>query len=202
MRRQPFGVHVGGVAALLLDNIDTDAIIPSREMKSPGRSGLADGLFANWRYLDPAARTPDPTFVLNRQRDASILVAGANFGCGSSREHAVWALAEWGIRAVVAPSFGAIFFDNCVRNGLLPVVLPQLQVLALAKAVSLRIDLQAQTLQADGAPPVAFALDPESLALLLSGLDAIELTLRDHGDAIAQFDARDRAERPWAWLQD
>ena len=111
---------------LLRDNVDTDAIIPSREMRSTGRTGLADGLFAPWRYLDVDARLPDPAFPLNdaRSKGAQILLGGENFGCGSSREHAVWALAEWGIRAVIAPSFAPIFKANCLRNGLLPVELP------------------------------------------------------------------------------
>lgn len=197
---KPFTVHEGEVAALLRDNVDTDAIIPSREMKTPGRSGLAAGLFANWRYRDPATREAEPDFVLNRRPQASILVSGANFGCGSSREHAVWALAEWGIRALIAPSFGAIFFDNCVRNGLLPVVLPAAQVQALAAVARLRIDLQALSVQADDGTALPFTLDPEQRALLLSGLDPIELTLRDHGEAMARFAAQDRKERPWAWL--
>ena len=117
---------VSRAAPLLLDNVDTDTIIPSREMRSTGRTGLADGLFAPWRYGDADAREENPDFVLNRPpyRDARILAAGANFGCGSSREHAVWALAEWGVRAVLAESFAPIFAGNCVRNGVLPAALP------------------------------------------------------------------------------
>jgi 3-isopropylmalate/(R)-2-methylmalate dehydratase small subunit len=193
----PFTVHEGQAAALLRDNIDTDAIIPSREMKSPGRTGLAAGLFANWRYRDPASREPDPDFVLNRQPGASILLAGANFGCGSSREHAVWALAEWGIRAIVAPSFGAIFFDNCVRNGLLPVVLPREAVAQLAgQGGLLRVDLLACTVQ--GHP---FSLPDDAREQLLSGLDALDRTLKLM-PIIEAFEQADRLRRPWAyWLR-
>ena len=110
---------------MLRINIDTDAIIPSREMKRPSKEGLSEGMFAGERYSDEAARTPNPDFVLNKPDYAgtSIILSGENFGCGSSREHAVWALAEYGIRAVVAPSFGAIFYNNCVANGVLPIVL-------------------------------------------------------------------------------
>ena len=125
-------------APLLRINVDTDAIIPSREMKKVGKTGLAEGLFAGWRYRAPGSREEDPAFVLNQApyRSARILLAGLNFGCGSSREHAVWALHEWGIRCVIAPSFGAIFYGNCVRNGILPVVLDNAQVEALAAVVA------------------------------------------------------------------
>ena len=114
-------------APLLRINVDTDAIIPSREMKRVSKEGLSEGLFAGWRYLSPGSREENPDFILNREpyRSAQILISGANFGCGSSREHAVWALHEWGIRCVIAPSFGAIFHGNCVRNGILPVVLAE-----------------------------------------------------------------------------
>src|SRR5438132_13876762 len=113
-------VHLTAVAAPLMRvNIDTDVIIPSREIKGVSKVGLSGGMFANWRYADPAKRVENPDFVLNREptRHAQILIAGANFGCGSSREHAVWAMAEYGFRAVIAPSFGAIYYSNCVRNG-------------------------------------------------------------------------------------
>jgi 3-isopropylmalate/(R)-2-methylmalate dehydratase small subunit len=127
-----------GIAAPLMRiNVDTDAIIPSREMKRVSKTGLAEGLFANWRYLDPGAREPNPDFILNQAPfdRASILLAGSNFGCGSSREHAVWALGEWGIRAVIAPSFGSIFAANCLNNGLLPVRLDEQAVGAIAAEV-------------------------------------------------------------------
>lgn len=185
---------------LLRDNIDTDTIIPSREMKTTGRTGLADGLFAPWRYTDAAARVRDPAFVLN-QRDAigtRMLLAGANFGCGSSREHAVWALAEFGIEGVIAPSFAPIFKGNCIRNGLLPVELPEDVVRRLAWQM-VRIDLPAQTVSA-GNESWPFAIDPEAKAMLLEGLDAIDLTLKQQ-PAIRQWLASDRQARPWAYLE-
>ena len=189
----PFTTLTSVVAPLLRDNIDTDTIIPSREMRSTGRTGLADGLLAPWRYT--VGRTPDPDFVLNRPAfaDAEILASGENFGCGSSREHAVWALAEWGIRAVVAESFAPIFANNCVRNGLLPIALNGDAIEALAGTVA-TIDLPAQTIAG-----FAFAIDAEAKAMLVGGLDAIALTLT-HAGAIATFNARDRASRPWVSL--
>ena len=193
---KPFTTVTGPAAPLLRDNVDTDAIIPSREMKSTGKTGLAAGLFAPWRYLDAAARTPDPSFVLNQSEfaKAPILLGGANFGCGSSREHAVWALAEWGIRCIIADSFAPIFRSNCVRGGVLPVVLPRATVAELAGQV-ITVDLAAQT--AGGHP---FAIDAEAKAMLLGGLDAIDLTLK-HRDAIASWLSADRARRPWVYLE-
>ena len=192
----PFTALTGIAAPLLRDNIDTDTIIPSREMKSTGKTGLAQGLFAPWRYSDVAARTPDPQFVLNRPEFASapILLAGANFGCGSSREHAVWALAEWGIRCIIATSFAPIFRGNCVRNGLLPVTLPAETIAALA-GKSVTIDLPAQS-----AGEHSFTIDGEAKAMLLEGLDAIDLTLK-HRDAITAWQASDRMGRPWVYLE-
>ncbi|MDT7836929.1 3-isopropylmalate dehydratase small subunit [Aquabacterium sp. OR-4] len=204
----PFTEHTGVAAALLRPNIDTDAIIPSREMTSVGKTGLADGLFAVWRYLDAAARVPDPQFVLNRpaQRGSSVLLGGENFGCGSSREHAVWALKEYGVRAVVAPSFGAIFAANCVRNGLAPVLLPAAQVQALAEVVAadpkyhqLTVDLLHQRLSVVDGPQFRFSMPDEQRQALVSGLDPIGQTLQ-LGERIAAFEARDRALRPWAYL--
>jgi len=187
-------VRLTAVAApLLVDNIDTDVIIPSREMKTTGKSGLAEGLFANWRYL-PGTREPNPDFILNQPafRKAQMLLTGANVGCGSSREHAAWALAEWGIRAVVAPSFNPIFFGNCVRNGIAPVQLPITTIGTLGNPVTL--DLVAMTLNDH-----AFTLPEEARLMLLEGLDPIALTLK-HADAIASWQAADRIARPWAWL--
>ena len=192
----PFTTLTGIAAPLLVDNVDTDTIIPSREMKSTGKTGLAKGLFAPWRYSDVAARVPDPQFVLNRLEfaRAPILLGGANFGCGSSREHAVWALAEWGIRCVIAESFAPIFRGNCIRNGVLPVTLPKDTLADLAGQV-ITIDLAVQT-----AAGHAFSIDPESKAMLLEGLDAIDLTLK-HREAIAAWQAADRQARPWVYLE-
>ena len=187
----PFTTLTSRVACLPRDNVDTDAIIPSREMKSTGRTGLADGLFAPWRYI--AGRTPDPAFVLNAMPDARILASGANFGCGSSREHAVWALAEWGIRAVIAESFAPIFRNNCIRNGVLPVVLAK-DVIAEIAGQDVTIDLPAQTVEGH-----RFEIDAEAKAMLVEGLDAIDLTLK-HAGAIAAFHRRDRVARPWVYL--
>lgn len=185
---------------LLIDNIDTDTIIPSREMRSTGRTGLADGLFAPWRYADADKRINDPSFVLN-QRDAigtRLLLGGKNFGCGSSREHAVWALAEFGIEAIIAPSFAPIFKSNCLRNGLLPVELPEDVVRELQWEMA-TIDLPTQTVSASG-KTWHFVIDDEAKAMLLEGLDAIDLTLK-HRDAIAAWTKADHAARPWVYLE-
>ncbi|NBC36011.1 3-isopropylmalate dehydratase small subunit [Novosphingobium sp. FSY-8] len=185
----------------LADNVDTDAIIPSREMKSTGRTGLAEGLFAPWRYVptDDGTRLPNPDFVLNlpEYAGARIIAGGHNFGCGSSREHAVWALAEYGIRAVIAPAFAPIFAANCIRNGLLPVVLPRGAVEALAGR-EVTIDLATQTVTC-GDATYGFAIDAEPKEMLLEGLDAIDLTLKSQ-DSIGAWTAADRAARPWIYL--
>lgn len=194
-------------APLLRINVDTDAIIPSREMKKVSKVGLKDGLFAGWRYLDPVARSEDPDFVLNRPpfRDARILLTGLNFGCGSSREHAVWALHEWGVRCIVAPSFGAIFYGNCVRNGILPIVLESGRIESLAALVEqapakpLTVDLVAGTITAPDGSTIAFEVPPADREMLLEGLDAIAVTLK-HGAAIDAFQAADRSRRPWIYL--
>ena len=185
---------------LLIDNIDTDTIIPSREMRSTGRTGLADGLFAPWRYVDADKRINDPGFVLNQcdAVGAKVLLGGANFGCGSSREHAVWALAEYGIEAIIAPSFAPIFKNNCIRNGLLPVELPEEVVRELQWAM-VTIDLAAQSVTAGG-QSWTFVIDDEASAMLLEGLDAIDLTLK-HQTAIAAWTEADRAARPWVYLE-
>ncbi|MES2056548.1 MAG: 3-isopropylmalate dehydratase small subunit [Pseudomonadota bacterium] len=195
--------HIAGVAApLLRANVDTDAIIPSREIKGVAKTGLAEGLFADWRYLAAGSRMPDPSFILNDPRfaHAPILLAGANFGCGSSREHAVWALGEYGVRAIVAPSFAPIFRGNCVSNGIIPVVLDAATILAIADAgAPAAIDLPTQTL-VSGTITVSFDIDPETKVILTEGLDAIDRTLRQ-GDAIAAFHAADRIARPWVYLE-
>lgn len=185
---------------LLIDNIDTDAIIPSREMRSTGRTGLADGLFAPWRYTNVDQRIADPAFALNRPdaKGTRLLLGGANFGCGSSREHAVWALSEFGIEAIIAPSFAPIFRNNCIRNGLLPIELP-IDVVQQLPWQNVAIDLAAQTVAANG-QAWAFAIDEEAKVMLLEGLDAIDLTLK-HRDAIAAWTKADRAARPWVYLE-
>lgn len=200
-----FTVHQGVAAPLLRINIDTDAIIPSREMKRVSKTGLGEGLFAGWRYLQVGGREPNPAFVLNQPEyaDASILLAGVNFGCGSSREHAVWALHEYGFRAIVAPSFGAIFYNNCIRNGLLPVELPEDVVQALADATRggrpLRVDLERCEVEAPDGTRHRFQIQPALREMLLEGLDPVALTLKLQ-DRIEAFQASDRLARPWVYL--
>ena len=205
----PFDVLTAVAAPLIRANVDTDAIIPSREMKSVSKQGLADGLFAGWRYTAIGGRDPDPGFVLNQPAYAGtrVLLSGENFGCGSSREHAVWALLEYGIRAVVAPSFAPIFHGNCVRNGILPVRLDAASIARLADAVApdpqqrrLTVDLVRQRITGPDGLEFGFEIEPEEREMLLEGLDAIDLTLK-HRDAIEAFRARDRGRRPWIYLQ-
>jgi 3-isopropylmalate/(R)-2-methylmalate dehydratase small subunit len=205
---QPFRSLTAVAAPLVRDNVDTDAIIPSREMKTVSKTGLGEGLFAGWRYREIGSRDPNPEFVLNRPEyaDAEILLGGDNFGCGSSREHAVWALAEYGFRAIVAPSFSPIFYMNCVRNGVLPVRLPAATVATLAEQVAvdpgarrISIDLDAQRLVSPDGERHTFEIEPEAKEMLLEGLDAIDLTLKQK-PAIDAFVARDRIERPWIYL--
>jgi 3-isopropylmalate/(R)-2-methylmalate dehydratase small subunit len=192
----------GRAIPLIRPNVDTDAIIPSRWMRGTGKTGLADGLFAAWRYSDEVACAPDPAFPLNRPEyaRAPILLGGPNFGCGSSREHAVWALHEWGIRAVIAPSFAPIFRANCVRNGVIPVELPEHATTELtAEAGEVTVDLLAGEVRANGRA-WAFAIDGEARTMLAEGLDAIDLTLK-HADTVAAWLERDRAARPWVYLE-
>ena len=209
---QPFRVHSGIVAPLDRANVDTDAIIPKQFLKSIRRAGFGVNLFDAWRYvdhgepgMDPATRRRNPDFVLNeaRYRDASILLARRNFGCGSSREHAPWALADYGFRALIAPSFADIFFNNCFKNGLLPIVLPDSAVdrlfadVAVFPGFTLTIDLERQRVAtADGSLAYDFTVDPFRKQCLLNGWDDIGLTLR-HADEIRAFEARRLAEQPW-----
>jgi 3-isopropylmalate/(R)-2-methylmalate dehydratase small subunit len=205
---QPFRQITAIAAPLLRDNVDTDTIIPSREIQRVGKSGLAAGLFAGWRYQDALARQPDPGFILNQApySAAHILLTGENFGCGSSREHAVWALVEYGIRVVLAPSFAPIFFDNCINNGLLAACVPAGTLQALARIIQadplshpLTVDLERCSVSAVATPAMDFEIEADARARLLGGLNPIELTLRGCA-AIDAFQARDRGLRPWVYL--
>jgi 3-isopropylmalate/(R)-2-methylmalate dehydratase small subunit len=207
-----FTVHEGLVVPLDRANVDTDAIIPKQFLKSIRRTGFGPNLFDEWRYLDHgepgmdnSGRPLNPDFVLNQPRyqGASILLARKNFGCGSSREHAPWALEQYGFRAIVAPSFADIFFNNCYKSGLLPIVLTELQVDHLFNEVKanngfrLVVDLQAQRLHTpDGSLSYEFAIDEFRKYCLLNGLDDIGLTLR-HEDEIRAFEERHLHSQPW-----
>ena len=207
---KPFVTHEGVAAPLIHINIDTDSIIPSREMRHVSKHGLGEGLFAGWRYLngDREKREINPDFILNKPQytDASILLAGNNFGCGSSREHAVWALLEYGFKAVIAPSFGSIFYHNAMRNGLLPVRLPESSINTLSDCTGaaaapgrVTIDLQGTTVSTDAGPRFHFDIEPIYKEMLLQGLDAIDMTLK-HQELIEEFQLRDRQIRSWAYL--
>jgi 3-isopropylmalate/(R)-2-methylmalate dehydratase small subunit len=208
---EPFQVHSGLVAPLDRANVDTDAIIPKQFLKSIRRTGFGPNLFDAWRYLDhgepgkdDSKRPLNPDFVLNqpRYREASILLARANFGCGSSREHAPWALLQYGFRAVIAPSFADIFFNNCTKNGLLPVVLPELVIDRLFHEVAahvgyrLTVDLPRQKVVEPDGREHDFDVAPFRKYCLLNGFDDIGLTLR-HKDRIEAFEQRRLAEKPW-----
>jgi 3-isopropylmalate/(R)-2-methylmalate dehydratase small subunit len=208
---EPFRLHTGIVVPLDRANVDTDAIIPKQFLKSIRRSGFGVNLFDAWRYTDrgepgmTSARHPNPEFVLNqpRYRGASILLARRNFGCGSSREHAPWALADYGFRALIAPSYADIFFNNCFKNGLLPIVLPDASIdrlfadVAAFPGYTLTIDLERQTVcTADGSLALDFQVDPFRKRCLLNGWDDIGRTLQ-HAEEIRAFEARHLAEQPW-----
>jgi 3-isopropylmalate/(R)-2-methylmalate dehydratase small subunit len=202
----------GLVAPMDRANVDTDAIIPKQFLKSIKRSGFGINLFDAWRYLDHgepgmdnSKRKLNPDFVLNqpRYKGANVLVARRNFGCGSSREHAPWALDDYGFRAVIAPSYADIFYNNCFKNGLLPIVLPEIQVdrifhdVAAFPGFRLAIDLEAQTVSyPDGSQSFQFEVDEFRKHCLLNGLDDIGLTLR-HVDEIKTFESKRRLEQPW-----
>jgi 3-isopropylmalate/(R)-2-methylmalate dehydratase small subunit len=206
-----FTVHTGLVAPMDRENVDTDAIIPKQFLKSIQRSGFGPNLFDEWRYLDhgepgqdPASRKPNPEFVLNQPRyqGASILLARKNFGCGSSREHAPWAIQQYGFRALIAPSYADIFFNNCFKNGLLPIVLPEHVVGQLFDEVNafpgyqLTIDLEQQVVVKPDGNRIPFEVQPFRKYCLLNGFDDIGLTLR-HADKIRQFEAERLAQKPW-----
>jgi 3-isopropylmalate/(R)-2-methylmalate dehydratase small subunit len=208
---QAFTVHQGLVAPMDRANVDTDAIIPKQFLKSIARTGFGQNLFDEWRYLDkgepgqdPASRKPNPDFVLNQPRYAgtSVLLARKNFGCGSSREHAPWALDQYGFRVIIAPSFADIFFNNCFKNGLLPIQLPESVVAQLFDEVHgfpgyrLTIDLPRQVVvKADGSE-IAFEVQAFRKYCLVNGFDDIGLTLR-HADKIRAYEAERLAKMPW-----
>jgi len=211
---QPFTQHTGLVVPLDRANVDTDAIIPKQFLKSIHRSGFGPYLFDEWRYedhgepeMDCTHRPRRPEFVLNQPRyqGASVLLARRNFGCGSSREHAVWALTDFGIRCVIAPSFADIFYSNCFKNGLLPVTLDEATVDRLFQAAestpgyTLTIDLPAQTVATPNGESMGFEIDEFRKHCLVNGLDDISLTLQ-HADAIRAYEARRRQEAPWLFI--
>ena len=208
---KPFTTHTGLVAPLDRANVDTDQIIPKQFLKSIKRSGFGPNLFDEWRYLDVgepgmdnSVRPLNPDFVLNfpRYAGASVLLARENFGCGSSREHAPWALDEYGFRAVIAPSFADIFYNNSFKNGLLPIVLQDEEVDALfaqaeaTEGYALTVDLAAQTVTRPDGVAYAFEVDEFRKHCLLNGLDDIGLTLV-HADEIRAFEAKHKAAQPW-----
>ena len=207
---KPFTQHRGIAAPMMSDNIDTDQIIPSREMKKVSKVGLGEGLFSGQRFhfegTDKVGENAD--FVLNQPgyRGASILLTGKNFGCGSSREHAVWALTEYGFTAIVAESFGTIFRNNCLRNGLLPITLPANAIQQLADSVAenpveqtLLINLEHCTIQDAQGKVIEFECEPYFQKMLLNGWDFIDLALQ-YESAISTFIAADQQQRPWAYL--
>ena len=208
---QSFTVHQGLVAPMDRENVDTDAIIPKQFLKSIKKTGLGPNLFDEWRYLDkgepgidPASRKPNPDFVLNQARyqGASVLLARKNFGCGSSREHAPWAIDQYGFRAVIAPSFADIFFNNCFKNGLLPIVLSEAAIDLLFNEVhafpgyQLTVDLERQVVVRPQGEEITFEVQAFRKYCLTNGLDDIGLTLK-HADKIRTFEAARLAAKPW-----
>jgi 3-isopropylmalate/(R)-2-methylmalate dehydratase small subunit len=199
---EPFTTLTGLVAPLDRTNINTDEITPARFLKTIKRTGFADALFANWRFLNDG--TPNPDFILNQPRyqGASILLSGDDFGCGSSREHAPWALREYGFRCLIAPSFADIFYNNCFNNGILPVTLDEATVRQLFTEVEategyiLSVDLSAQAVTTPGGQVLHFDIDGFRKGALLKGLDNVGWTL-SHKDEIAAYEQRRRQEAPW-----
>ncbi|EAR50485.1 isopropylmalate isomerase small subunit [Oceanicola granulosus HTCC2516] len=199
---EKFTTLTGIAAPLPLINVDTDMIIPKQFLKTIHRTGLGKNLFDEMRYDDDGNEIPD--FVLNQPayRDAEILVSGDNFGCGSSREHAPWAILDFGIRCVIAPSFADIFFNNCFKNGILPIALPQEQVDLLMKDAEkganarMTVDLEAQEINTSDGQVIPFEVDPFRKHCLLEGLDDIGLTM-EKAPAIEAFESRVAQERPW-----
>ena len=196
---------ISGIAAPLLRiNVDTDAIIPSREIKAVSKKGLSEGLFSEWRYTSMADRKPNEEFVLNQEpyNRSAILLTGDNFGCGSSREHAVWALQEWGIKALIGTTFGSIFFENCIRNGLLPIELSSNDMQKLIHYVEkdpasnqIMIDLEKLSINF-GSSVIVFDFDKKYQTLLLEGLDEIQQTLKLDNE-ISSFEEKHFERNPW-----
>lgn len=197
---QPFTKLSGTAAPLPMINVDTDMIIPKQFLKTIQRSGLGKSLFFEMRYDDDGRERGE--FILNQEpfRDAQVLIAGSNFGCGSSREHAPWALLDFGIRCIIAPSFADIFYNNCFKNGILPIVLPPAEVdrlMALAQqAATLSIDLNAGEIRLPTGETLAFAVDAFRKHCLVNGLDDIGLTL-NKAALIDSFEARQQEQQPW-----
>ena len=213
---EPFSVHRGTVVPLDRANVDTDQIIPKQFLKSIKRTGFGENLFDAWRFIDegeigksPNERKINREFIFNdpRYQGVSILLGRRNFGCGSSREHAVWALFEFGIRCVIAPSFADIFYNNCFKNGLLPVVLKEeiieyLFSLATGpRALEIEVNLETQRLFVETADDIPFEIEPGRKELLLLGLDDIGMTFK-HSDEIREFEARHRQAMPWIFNHD
>ncbi len=208
---EKFKTFTGKVCPLDRANVDTDAIIPKQFLKSIQRTGFGPNLFDEWRYLDhgepgmdPASRQPNPDFVLNdpRYAGASILLTRKNFGCGSSREHAPWALADYGFKVIIAPSFADIFYNNCFKNGILPIILDEARVEQLftlagaEEALQINVDLEQQVLTPVAAESISFDVDSFRKHCLLEGLDDIGLTLQ-HVDDIRAYEERRKQETPW-----
>jgi 3-isopropylmalate/(R)-2-methylmalate dehydratase small subunit len=202
---EPFTTITGVAAPLLRANIDTDMIIPVQRLVGSGRDGLGAHAFERFRFRPDGGENPDWPLNQPAYRGAPILLAGPNFGCGSSREGAVWALLGLGVRCVVAPSFGDIFHNNCFQNGVLPVVLPEEAIRRIAAETEAApgnarttVNLERQVVVTPSGEAIPFAVDPRRRAALLEGLDEVALTLRRAGE-IEDWQARDRAARPWAW---
>jgi 3-isopropylmalate/(R)-2-methylmalate dehydratase small subunit len=201
---QKFTTLTGVAAPLPMANVDTDKIIPKQFLKTIERKGLARGLFDEMRFLGDGSENPD--FVLNQPayRKAQVLVAGENFGCGSSREHAPWALLDFGIRCIIAPSFADIFYNNCFKNGILPITLPQAvvdQLMDDAKKGSnatFTVDLESQTITRPDGGKISFDVEPDRKTSLLNGLDEVGLTLK-RSSTIEGYEAKQRAGQPWLW---
>jgi 3-isopropylmalate/(R)-2-methylmalate dehydratase small subunit len=208
---KPFTQHTGIVAPMDRENVDTDAIIPKQFLKSIRKTGFGENLFDEWRYLDagypgqdPSSRRPNPDFVLNQPRyqGASVLLARKNFGCGSSREHAPWALDQYGFRAIIAPSYADIFFNNSFKNGLLPIVLSEAQVDQLFNEAlafvgyQLTIDLERQVIIKPNGDAMPFEVQAFRKYCLINGFDDIGLTLR-HAEKIRAFESQRLAQKPW-----